>query len=527
MNINKTLIILFIAPSFIAHAFAQNPDIVWSKSYGGNDVEYTYCVRPTVDGGTIAGGYTYSTDGDITAYHGLTDIWIVKLDDTGELEWQRSYGGSEYELVDQIEQTADGGYIFAGSTSSTDGDVTGLHGQGDGWVVKIDSIGNIQWQRCYGGSGTDGITSFVINDNNYVFLGYALSMDGDLSNNTSHGLRDVWLIKTDSTGNIISSYTYGSSSYDAGNSICNAPSGGYVLLCDVTAGDGDASNSNYHPFSQDYWILMVDSAGEIQYSKCFGGSSLEIAKSIQSTSDGGYVAIGDSYSINGDITDHHGSGIFPDYWVIKLDSTGSLMWQKSIGGTDADAPYSVIESSGNLFIGGLTSSNDGDVINNHGEFQVDGWLVKLSSDGNILWQNSYGGSSSDAIFAISQSSDGAFVCAGVSSSSDGDVFSNNGFADYWIFELSPTTAITEPVTENSFLVFPNPAMNEINVSYASQEDLLLTINDLLGKELKRITLYPSFKNEKVDISDLPEGIYLLVMQQPGNVLASQKLVIVR
>ena len=143
-----TLCFLFV----VAFANAQAPAIQWQKSLGGSNNDYAYAIRQTTDGGYIVAGYSSSNDGDVTGNHGGLDYWVVKLNSTGNIEWQKSLGGSSNDKAYAIQQTADGGYIVAGFSYSIDGDVTGNHGAFDYWVVKLNSTGNIEWQKSLGRS---------------------------------------------------------------------------------------------------------------------------------------------------------------------------------------------------------------------------------------------------------------------------------------------------------------------------------------------------------------------------------------
>ncbi len=252
----------------------------------------------------------------------------------------------------------DGGYIVAGKSSSNDGDVTNHHGSigsMDYWVVKLDSTGTIQWQKCLGGTyGEVGYSIQQTDDDGYIVAGYSSSNDGDVTNN--HG-------------------------------------------------------------SVDYWVVKLDSLGTIQWQKCLGGSRDEEGYSIQQTADGGYIVAGSTYSKDGDVTNNHGKS---DYWVVKLDSTGTIQWQKCLGGTHDDEALSIQQTAdGGYIVAGDSGSNDGDVTNNHGK--TDYWIVKLDSTGIIQWQKCLGGSSYDEALSIQQTADGGYIVAGGTESHDGDV----------------------------------------------------------------------------------------------------------
>ena len=282
---------------------AQALSIEWQKSLGGSEFDAAYSIQQTTDGGYIVAGESYSTNGDVTGNHGDYDYWVVKLSTTGVIEWQKSLGGSGYDVGWNIQQTTDGGYIVIGYANSTDGDVMGNHGDFDYWVVKLSSTGSIEWQKSLGGSGEDrGYSIQQTTDGGYIVAGQSASTNGDVTGN--HGGNDYWVVKLSSTGSII-------------------------------------------------------------WQKSLGGTGSDVGRSIQQTTDGGYIVAGTSNSIDGDVTGNHGDF---DYWVVKLSSTGAIIWQKTLGGTGSDNAYSIRQTTdGGYVVAGTSNSNDGDVTGNHGD----------------------------------------------------------------------------------------------------------------------------------------------------------------
>src|ERR1043165_357284 len=169
----------------------------------------------------------------------------------------------------------------------------------------------------------------------------------------------------------------------------------------------------------------------IQWQKSFGGTGTDYAASIQQTTDCGYIVAGQSYSIDGDLTINHGLN---DYWIVKLDTAGSLEWQTDLGGSDYDLANSIQQTSdGGYVVAGYSKSNDNDVSGNHG--LNDFWVVKLDMNGSLSWQKSLGGSGVDMAHSIQQTSDGGYIVAGISNSNDNDVSGNHGDFDYWVVKL--------------------------------------------------------------------------------------------
>ncbi len=344
--------------------------IEWQKSLGGADAEGAFSIQLTIDGGYIVAGYSRSNDGDASGNHGSGDYWVVKLNSIGTIEWQKSLGGTGGDYAQFIQQTNDGGYIVTGYSSSNDNDVSGNHGQFDCWIVKLTSIGTIEWQKSLGGTGGD-YAEFIqqTNDGGYIVGGSSNSNDGDVSGN--HGDNDYWVVKLTSIGSIEWQKSYGGTGNDAAGAIQQTSDGGYIVGGSSSSNDGDVSGNHG---DNDCWVVKLTSIGSIEWQKSFGGSSSELIVSIIQTYDGGYIVGGFSSSNDGDVSVNNGDS---DYWLFKLTSMGAIEWQKSLGGTGSDGASSLQQTiDGGYIVAGTSSSNDGDVSGNHG--QEDFWVVKLS-----------------------------------------------------------------------------------------------------------------------------------------------------
>jgi PKD repeat protein len=403
--------------------------IDWQKCLGGLSNENAHSIQQTADGGYIVAGYSYSNDGNVTGNHGDYDYWLIKLTATGTLDWQKCFGGLGTDDAQSIQQTSDGGYIIAGHSYSNDGNVTGNHGSSDYWVVKLDSAGTILWQKCFGGTNYESAYSVQqTDDGGYIVAGDTYSNNGNVTGN--HGNYDYWVVKLDSDGNILWKKCLGGTSTDYARSIQQTEDGGFIIAGSTASNDGnvDGNHGNY-----DYWIVKLDNTGTIIWQKCLGGLSTDNAQSIQQTVDGGYIIAGYARSNNDDVTGNHGNY---DYWIVKLDNTGTIIWQKCLGGTDIEYAYSIGQTvEGGYIVAGETLSNNGNVAGNHGA--SDYWIVRLDITGNILWQKCLGGTSYEDAYSVQQTADGGYIVAGDTLSNDGNVTGNHGMADYWIVKLKP------------------------------------------------------------------------------------------
>ncbi len=317
----------------------QTGTVSWQKTYGGIDYEYAFSIQQTRDGGYIVAGSTKSFGA------GDDDMLILKLDQTGTVSWQKAYGGIDPEAAYSIQQTSDGGYIVAGYTFSFGA------GDQDMWILKLDQNGNVSWQKTYGGGGRDfrEFTSIQqTRDGGYIVAGATDSFGA--------GDYDGWILKLDQTGTVSWQKTYGGSSEDTVNSIQQTSDGGYIVA-GVTYSFGAGS--------YDLWILKLDQTGTVSWQKTYGGSGTDAYPSIRQTSDGGYIVAGltGSFGVNGDM------------WILKLDQTGMVSWQKTFGGSDIDFAASIQQTTdGGYIVAGYYDFGAGN---------TDMWILKLDSNGNI------------------------------------------------------------------------------------------------------------------------------------------------
>jgi Secretion system C-terminal sorting domain len=439
----KNFILTLFSAFICAPSFAQAPPIEWKKNYGGTETENVTAIQKTSDGGYVTAGFSYSNNGGVTGNHGGYDYWVVKMDDTGGVQWQKSYGGTGTDQCSWIEQTTDGGYIVCGTSNSLDGQVTGKHIGNDWWVVKLDDTGGIQWQKCLGGDNEDDALFIQqTTDGGYIAAGMTGSSNGDITN--ALGGYDYWVVKLSSTGSIQWQKTLGGGSNDIAYAVRQAKDGGYMVAGGSSSSGGMVGGSHG---GFDYWLVKLDDTGGIKWQKCYGGSSNEFALSLQQTADGGYVAAGYSVSSDGDVTVNHGN---QDYWVLKVNDTGKLQWQLAVGGSGQDDAQSVEETSdGGCIVTGFTNSTDGDVVGNHGDFDV--WMVKISATGGLTWKKTLGGSGTDKAYCIHQT-EGGYIFAATSNSSDGDLDTCHGASDYWVVKMKCNLTITATTGPDSVCI---------------------------------------------------------------------------
>lgn len=491
-----TLVLFFLSTTI----FAQAPSIEWQKSLGGTGQEYGYCIKQTTDGGYIVVGESVSPNGGmITNNHGSYDSWVVKLNAAGAVEWQKSFGGSDYDRASSVQQTVDGGYIIVGMTYSNNFDVTSHYGSSDVWVVKLSSTGVLEWQKALGGSSVDeGLSIQPTSDGGYILCGVTFSTNGVVTTPTGG-----WIVKLNNTGTI--QWQRGIGSYM--NCIQQTTDGGYIA----------AGYSNGPLGGYDYHIVKLNSSGTTQWQKYYGGTSSDTAEEIQQTTDGGYIVVGTTDSSNTDVTQNNGSS---DYWVLKLNNLGELQWQKALGGSTFDYGKSVQQTTdGGYIVCGYVVSTDGLVTGNHGD--ADYWVVRLDNLGSVLWQKTLGGIGTDWGQSIQQASDGGYIVAGTTGSWDGDVTMQYGDRDFWVVKLSPDNLSTSDFsTINKVTIYPNPTKDFFKLSnYENVQKVELY--DLNGKKL----IYKNdFKDEKIAIQKFSKGIYTIKIYLDNGDIISDKII---
>ena len=427
-------------------------DLIFSKNFGGSGRDEASGILKTDDGGYIISGFTSSSNEDVSSNYGNGDVWLVKTDALGNIEWEQTYGGTQLDGSYKITKTTDNGYAIVGGSYSSNFDVSGNNGNMDIWALKIDSTGTKEWDMNFGGIDTDiGMDVKATSDGGIAILGF-------IEDPIDH--RDVSFIKMDNAGNVLWNRTYGGSSYERGHSFVENDDGSFTLIGTTGSSDGDVS---FNHGSSDVWFLKIDgNDGSLLSEKTFGGNLEDSGEKIIKTSDGGFLLVGSSKSSDGDVPVNYGND---DVWVVKTDFAGNIQWKKNFGGSDFDKGYTAIEKdNGNFIIGGITQSDDNDVSKNYGD--SDFWVFELDSDGNMIREKTFGGSAEDISIGIVgpamdilTDENGKYTAVTNSESNDFDVPNNYGDKDVWMFKFQ----------ENNIPIITNLNAGDI----ASSEDIPL------------------------------------------------------
>lgn len=420
-------------------------DIQWQRTMGGSNFESPYVVIQSNDGGYVVAGYAYSSDGDVVGSHGFYDVWIIKFDAFGNVQWKKCYGGTDNEQANDIIQTSDGGYIIVGKTQSSDGDVFGSIGVSDIWVIKISGNGNIEWQKCLGGNVWDeGFKIIQMINGDFVIAGTTFS--NDVYVNGNHGNNDIWIVRIDASGNVLWQKCIGGSDDDGVHSMIKTQDNGFVVVGYTNSNDGDVSG--LHDW-YDCWIVKLDSIANIQWQKCIGGSGWDEAFSIIQTANQNFIFSG--YTTDFNMVGYHDQS---DVLVVYMDLSGNLIWQKCYGGSYNDKGNSIIQTpNGEYIIAGESESIDGDVTPAYSASEC--WIMSIDSVGALKWQKCFGGDGLEWVTSISYTSDGGYIYTGITDSQNGDVIGLHGSLwDYWVVKLmrlNVSGIVYNDINENAFL----------------------------------------------------------------------------
>ena len=372
-NLKITLLVATL--SVTSSLFSQ--DILWEKSLGGKHADYLMDVIATPDYGFILAGSSLSdkTGNKSQQGNGDLDYWIWKMKESGDLDWQKSFGGSGNDFLQSVRLTQDGGFILAGVSASkgpnqesiTDGNKKDkCRGGDDFWIIKLDAAGNEQWQKTIGGMSQEKLKSVCPTKDGGYILG--------------------------------------------GSSSSPKPSSGMEQYPEELAQYGEKKSEAYG--NMDYWLVKLDDKGKIVWQKTYGGIYEDELRSIEATNDGGYIVGGYSNSPeSGNKTDDNkGVG---DYWILKLDKEGAITWQKTIGGNQDDQLYVVHQTyDGNYVVGGNSNSASSYEKRASNSSGTDFWVLKLGQEGEILWQETYDIAEVDVLSSLVENKDHTLLIGG-------------------------------------------------------------------------------------------------------------------
>lgn len=516
----------FIAFSLFSKVNSQA--IEWQQVLGGAHSEYMYDVKATPDYGFLIVGSSFSEKSGNKSEKGQGDLdyFLWKMDESGKLEWQKSFGGSGSDYLYSAALTQEGGYILGGSSDSPKSGDKKEEGFGnmDFWIIKLDPEGNEEWQITLGGIGNDQLQSIQqTKDGGFILGGSSDSSPlrnekNEIIGNKSEvgrGSHDYWIVKLSATGQVEWEKTYGGNFSDQLKSI---------LLLDDGYLIGGTSNSTLSYDRQtenfglgDFWILKLDEKGKEVWQKSYGGEGDEsLAGMIKSKN--GFLIAGSSSSETGHTeggkTTSNGNGT--DFWILEIDKIGNPLWDATydIGKWDILVSLNRTENDEYL-LGGYASSEtlgrktDAKGIN-------DFVAIKINARGELLWQKTVGGTGSDQLKGLVQMRDGGYLLAGNSDSkkSDDKDTASIGGNDYWVVKLGNEDK--KPEERKTIEVYPNPTYQFTNIIVGIDfKEAKVEVFDMVGRKLQSKAI--KHKSTAVDLQGYAPGVYVFKIILDGQV----------
>ncbi|WP_324721785.1 T9SS type B sorting domain-containing protein [Salinimicrobium sp. HB62] len=432
---------------------SRSQELLWEKTIGGDGADWFHHAFQDSRGNYFFSGYSYSSaSGDKTVPNHLSgdsDSWIVETDTDGNILWQQTFGGYSQDMIMKVIEMADGTFLLAGySYSGASGDKTeALRGFRDLWLVKLDQNREIQWQRTYGGNDAEDLNDIVVtSDGGFLLTSTSNSIASGDKTTAAMGNSDIWILKLDSLGRLEWQKSYGGSGHDHDAQIEKKNNGNFLIAATSSSGVSATKTEDSKGLG-DYWVFEIDPQGEIIWQRTIGGNNGEYLTDLQETRDGGYFLGGDSSSeISGDKT--MSSKGFIDLWVVKINSSGDILWQQTYGGNSTEWLSSFHPApDGGYMIAAMSGSDPGFDKTEPNRGDRDFWVFHISEEGEKCWDKTIGGNSTDQPMYGFVDLEGNYVMAGwTDSGASGDKTENSrGGRDGWVVKIKPLEIVPPSV----------------------------------------------------------------------------------
>lgn len=490
-------------------------DILWEKSYGGEQSEYLFDAQPTADYGFILAGSSLSGKSGNKKQDNIKDLdyWVWKMDEKGDLDWQKSFGGTGSDMLQSIQNTRDGGFILAGtSTSMKSGDKKddGL-GQEDLWIIKLNAKGDQEWQKTLGGTGKEMLSTIKqTKDGGYIIGASSSSGQSLYKKENSYGNLDYWVVKMDSAGTVEWEKTFGGQYLDILESIVTTKDEGFLV--GGWSNSPKSGNKDEDSYGEgDYWILMLDKNGEVKWQRSYGGEGDDHLYTLLETKDGGYLAGGNSNSgTSGNKGKSNGKGT--DFWILKITETGEVDWQKTYDFGKTDILNSISENEdGTLLLGGTAKTENLGLRRADKKGINDFIAVKIKADGEEKWRQTVGSAGEDDLQKLLETRDGGYLLAGTSNgNASRDKNTGKGRKDFWVVKLRDK----EKEEKQHFVgleAFPNPtpAFTNVIVNHDFEKGDV-SVYDISGKQIQHFPV--TSRTIPINLQSLSVGVYIVTVK---------------
>ncbi|AWH86374.1 T9SS C-terminal target domain-containing protein [Flavobacterium album] len=520
---NKPHSLYLLGIIFFCSACLNAQDLLWEKSYGGKHADYLLDAQSTADYGFILAGTSLSQkSGNKTEdSQGDLDYWIWKMDENGELDWQKNLGGTGADILYSIRNTNDGGFILGGTSDSQPGihKKDSCRGKEDFWIVKLNAKGGEEWQRTIGGSGQEILKSIVpTKDGGYILGGSSASnisrkilkgaADPFDKSDKCRGNMDFWIVKLNEKGEVKWQRTLGGKYADMLESIEQTKDGGFIIGgYSNSPSSKDKSEEGYG--AGDYWIIKLDKDGRTEWEKVFGGEEDDHLYTIKQTQDGGYILGGNSASAtSGNKSRSNKKGT--DIWLVRLDENAEILWQETYNTGNVDVLTSLIENNDGTFLLGGYAQTEVMGEKKADKKEINDYIaIKIAADGDELWKKAVGSNGEDILRKLIETRDGGYLLAGTSK---GDVSrdrkSGQGSNDFWVVKLKDKDKKKKEEKRAQLEAIPNPTQQYTNVIVGFEYNTgTATVVDLSGHVLQ--TFAVTDRTIPVDLGSYADGLYII------------------
>lgn len=518
------IVLIIIMTTFGSRA----QEVLWEKSFGGKQSEYLLDLVPTADYGFLLAGSSLSdkSGNKDNKGNGDLDYWLWKMNEKGDIDWQKQFGGSGTDMLQTAFGTLDGGFILGGTSSSNkSGDkLTDGLGSDDYWIIKLDAKGNEQWQKTMGGESQELLQTIIqTKDGGYLIGGSSsssankstnLNKDQYLKTADNYGNLDYWILKLDSSGKLEWQKSFGGEYADILKSVVQTLDGGYIL--GGTSNSPISGNKNSDSFGMsDYWLIKIDKSGTEEWQSNYGGSKDDHLSQMIATTDNHLILAGYSYS-SSDGNKNKGNREGSDIWLVKIDLNSSVLWQETYNIGKQDFLASIIENKDKTILLGCHAKSEITMRQKQDKEGVnDFMIIKLKENGEEIWRKSVGGFGEDILRKAVETRDGGYVLAGTSSSKvSGGRNSSIGMNDFWVVKLKDKDKL--PRIKNIIEAIPNPANDYTNIIIGYDfEEGTASLYDLAGRQISSFPIYN--RTVPIELTGLPEGIYVVnIKTNMGN-----------
>jgi hypothetical protein len=426
---------IFALPTAWCAQVVQPPSIEWEKQYTAIDMNILWSVQKIADGDYVVGGGSFADPvaRRMTNAFGSTDYLLIRLGPRGEIRWEKRFGGAAADGLRDLLPLSDGGMIVGGSSSSAPGGnkMTRRIGFDDFWILRLGGSGQKVWEKGYGGLKNNHLEKMLqMPDGGFLLSGYSNSPEGGTKLSSNFGSSDYWVVRTDATGVAQWDRSFGGKDIDHLHSAVSTDDGGALLGgTSYSVPSGNKTSPSFG--NEDFWVVRIDGTGKKLWERSYGGIGSDSLRCVCRAGNNGFLLGGYSYSPPGTGKDSVNYG-HSDIWIVRVGVNGEKLWEQTYGGRGNDALNELQPlSNGGYIIAGTSTSGRSGTKKSSSIGGDDAWVLRIDSNGNQLWDGTYGGRFRHAALSIQQTTDGGYLFGGIA------ITESFGFEQFWVVKLAP------------------------------------------------------------------------------------------